>query len=434
MDTVLDLTVERAVAGGRMLARHEGAVVLVAGAIPGERVRARVDRVSRGTTWATVVDVIDASPDRRAPRCDPACGGSAYAHVRYERQTGLKGEVVADALRRIGRLALDAPVRVAASPDAGYRLRARLHVAGHRAGFFREGSHALCDPAPTGQLLPETLTAVAALIERLDRRVAECAEIVVAENVRADERVLHLVPRAGARLDDLVGHLGCPDAVTGVTTERGGLVAIAGRPAVTDAAADVFGPEGPASLRGAVWSRRPTTFFQGNRYLTGALVRRVVELAAGERFVDLYAGVGLFAVALATRGARGLAVEGDPAGAADLTNNAAPLGDRLKVMSGAVEDAVRLRLDPAPDVVVVDPPRTGVSPAALAGLVAWRTPLVVYVSCDPATFARDAARLVAAGYRLASIDGFDLFPNTPHVEVVAAFTRAGGADGPRPPQ
>src|SRR6185503_4769954 len=161
---VVEVVAERPVAGGRMLARHEGQVVLVAGAIPGERVRARVERVNKRTTWATVVEVISPSADRREPQCDLRCGGSAYAHIRYERQRECKAEVIADAFRRIGKVQLDAAVPVVASPEHGYRLRARLHVRHGKAGFFREGTHVLCDAAATGQLLPETMAAVEATL------------------------------------------------------------------------------------------------------------------------------------------------------------------------------------------------------------------------------------------------------------------------------
>jgi len=196
---------------------------------------------------------------------------------------------------------------------------------------------------------------------------------------------------------------------------------------VHDTAASLLGAEVAFDVPVA-WARRATSFFQGNRYLLGALVRRVMDAAAGERVVDLYSGVGLFALPLAARGSRVIAVEGDPSSGADLVENALPLADRIRVLRGSVEDAVVLRDLPAPDVVVLDPPRTGASPEALAGLLAWSAPRIVYVSCDPPTLARDSARLLAAGYRLQSIDAFDCFPNTPHVECVAVFEKG---DGPR---
>jgi 23S rRNA (uracil1939-C5)-methyltransferase len=410
MSSRLELTIERPVAGGRMLARHEGRVVLVAGAIPGERVVARVTRVSGHVTFADAVEIVDASPDRRTPAGDPACGGAAYAFIAYPRQLALKSEVIADAFRRIGKHALDRPVAVAPSPETGYRLRARLHVRGRQAGFFREGTHQLCAAGPTGQLLPETQSAIDQTLVALDERLAEVDALLVAENVDATERVVHVEPKPGARLDDVAGLSPLPAGVTGLTTvTHGRLTALAGMAMVTDAA---FG-----------LTRRAPSFFQANRHLVGDLVVRVLSAVTGDRFLDLYAGVGLFAVALARRGGQGLAAEGDRWSGEDLETNARPLRDRLRVFRGSVEEAVARPLDPPPDTVIVDPPRTGVSPEALAGALAWRAPKLVYVSCDPATLARDAARILAAGYHLASLEAFDLFPNTPHVEMLAVFER-----------
>ena len=205
-----------------MLARHEGRVVLVAGAIPGERVRARVERVARDVTLAAAVDVLEPSPDRREPPGDPACGGADYAHIRYDRQLAAQGR---DHRRRVpahrqGHARRPGAVRP--SPEHGYRLRARLHVRQRRAGFFREGTHRLCDAGATGQLLPETVTALDAALAAIDTRLAECDALVVSENVAATERVLHLEPRDGARLDDLADRVPLPPGVTGLTTGRHG--------------------------------------------------------------------------------------------------------------------------------------------------------------------------------------------------------------------
>jgi 23S rRNA (uracil1939-C5)-methyltransferase len=429
----LELVVERPVAGGRMLARHEGRIVFVSGAVPGERVRARVERRRQHVVWATVTAVLEASPDRREPPADPACGGMTYAHIDYARQLRLKGEVVVDAMRRIGRITLPDPVTVAPSPERGYRLRAGFHVGSGRAVFYREGSHRPCNPAATGLLSDVTMAAVDALVAALGSRLAECASLVVAENVAGSQRVTHLEPNDGARLVDLAGRFEMPSGVTGVTTStRGRFATIGGSPTVTDTAADLFDGDSPVGTLPA-WTRRASSFFQGNRFLTGSLVRRVLALAEGERCADLYAGVGLFAVALAARGAQVVAVEGDRSSGADLIANAGPFRERLRVVRAPVEAVAADRPDPPPDVVIVDPPRTGVSAEALQGILAWQTPRIVYVSCDPATLARDAARLGEAGYALRSIEAFDLFPNTPHIESVAAFDRATSASAPRSP-
>jgi 23S rRNA (uracil1939-C5)-methyltransferase len=421
---VVELAIERPVAGGRMLARHAGQVVFVAGAIPGERVRARIERVNRHAAWAQVVDVLDASTDRRTPAYDPACGGAFYAYIDYQRQRAIKADIIVDALRRIGRIELTEPVPVAASPERGYRLRARLHVRGRRAGFFREGSHLLCDASATGQLHPDALPAVDALLRVIDRRAPECEDLIISENIRATSRVVHLEPRQGARLDDLRVSLDELSGISGVTTDgRSETVTVAGEPSVLDTAEAVFGTDSPVDPS-VVWRRRASSFFQANRFLLGSLVRRVLDAIDAESCLDLYSGVGLFAVALASTGRRVVAVEGDRASGADLLINAVPWRERLSVRTVAVERFTRQPLaDRSVGAVIVDPPRTGVSAEALEGLARWSVPRIVYVSCDPPTLARDAARLAIAGYRLMSIDAFDLFPNTPHVEAVAVFQR-----------
>ena len=396
--------------------------MLVGGAIPGERVRARVERTTRQVIWAQAVEILEPSVDRREPIGDPACGGARYSHIRYSRQLELKSEIVADAFRRIGKMVIPRPPEVAASSERGYRLRARLHVKDARVGFVREGSHAICDAALTGQLHADTLAAVEWVSRALGSRLAECESLVVAENIAATERVVHLVPREAVHLDDLTLTLTDSSQLTGISTSVSGrAVVLAGAATVSDSAAQLFGANPPVDAS-VVWARRAASFFQGNRFLVGPLLRHVLAESAGDTCVDLYSGVGLFAVALAARGSRVIAVEGDAGSGEDLRANAAPWPSRMRIVMAAVEDFVRQPLAPRPDVALLDPPRSGASTPVLDALVRWRAPRVVYVSCDPPTLARDARRLVAAGYRLASVEAFDLFPNTPHVEMVAALT------------
>ena len=426
-DDELELDIERAVAGGRMLARHNGRIVFVAGAIPGERVRARVTRSSRQSLWADTTDVLQSSPDRRTPATDPACGGLAFAHISYGRQLKLKGQILADAFRRLARVDLETPL-VAPSTERGYRLRARLHVRDGRAGFFLEGTHTLCDARATGQLAPDAVDVVEAIVGALGPRAVDCDAVVVSENVEGTERAVHLEPRDGSRLDDAAAgparwFEAAAGGVTGISTlVRGQLTTIAGQPEVTDEAAALL-DEDAARYPLATWRRRPTSFFQGNRFLIGYLVRQVLALAAGDRVADLYCGVGLFAVPLAARGARVLAVEADRSSLADLSGNVDRWKTSVEIWRGAIEDCLRRPPLAHPSAVIVDPPRTGMSAEALDRLAAWSPPHIVYVSCDPATLARDSARLAGHGYRLLSLEGLDLFPNTPHVEAIAAFAR-----------
>jgi tRNA/tmRNA/rRNA uracil-C5-methylase (TrmA/RlmC/RlmD family) len=416
--SLVELQVERPVAGGRMLARLDGRVVFVAGAVPGERVRARLTKRTGKVVWADTVEVIEASADRRQTMGDPRCGGALYAHIAYARQLALKAEVIADTFRRIGKITLDRDVVVAASPEEGYRLRARLHVQGTRVGFLLEGSHALCDAEATRQLGSGAFEAVGRLREALGPALGACESIVVSENLAGLERVALCELRPDADPGRFAG-LPLTDGLSGVAVlTRRGMFTCAGHDRIVEHGRQLLGVE--TTLE---WTRQAASFFQGNRFLVGTLLQRVIDAAGAGHFVDLYSGIGLFAVALADRGATGMAVEGDAASGQDLTLNAAQSHGRLAVHLGPVEEVTASIPARRPDVVVVDPPRTGLSPEVVDGLLRWEAPRLVYVSCDVPTLARDAARFVAGGYRLSSLDALDMFPNTPHVECVAVFDR-----------
>ena len=191
---------------------------------------------------------------------------------------------------------------------------------------------------------------------------------------------------------------------------------------VTDTARDIFGNDPPVPA-GTTWTRQAASFFQANRYLVGSLARAVIDGVEGQHVADLYAGVGLFAVALAARGHHVIAVEGDRIAGRDLVTNAEPFRERLRPIRTSVEEALRKIGKERFDTIVLDPPRTGVSAPALDAVISLRVPRVVYVSCDPPTLARDSARLVASGYNLTSLQAFDLFPNTAHVETVVVWER-----------
>jgi 23S rRNA (uracil1939-C5)-methyltransferase len=418
----LSLKVEKPAAGGRMIARVDGQIVLVGGAIPGEQVTARVTRVAKGVAFAETVSVEVPSSDRRQPAVDAACGGNLYAHIDYARQLTIKAEVIADGLTRIGRVALPTPVVVASSPGDGYRMRARLHVQQGRVGFFREGSRQLCDARATRQLLATSCDAIEAVADGLRAPGFQGVhEIELAENVDASQRVVHLDSAVPIRRGDLEP-LGRTAGLTGLTVGQPG--AQGGPPAVQLAAGVPYVTDVLPTAGGAITLRRHVlAFFQGNRHLLARLVEHVATLLAGSaRVTDLYAGVGLFAVAaVRSGGAAVIAVEGDRLAALDLEANAAAAGG-IEVAHQAVE-AFLERQHPAPDVAIVDPPRTGLSKDALAGLLRLAAPRVVYVSCDVATMARDVRGLVNGGYLVGRIDAFDLFPNTPHVETVMVLSR-----------
>lgn len=423
-DALLTLHLEKPAAGGRMLARHDGMVVLVAGGIPGEVVRARIERTERSLAFATAVDVVEPHAARRAVTSDPRCGGAVYAHIEPAEQRRLKGELVLDALRRVGRVPWDAPVPVAASPERGYRMRARLHVREGLIGFFLEGTHRVCDPVATGQLHEAVEPVFAGLASELRHAgLRGEADIDLSENVPADQRAIHIEfdPDASVRLGDLRLTVPGVSGLSCSTRGRHGEHLVGGMPFVSDTLT-VTGMDGAAVP--VVLRRHARAFFQGNRFLLQNLVETVVGACPQGSVVDLYSGVGLFGVALAASGRHDVvAVEGHRASARDLRANAEPYGEAIRVYEAPVEQFLAQPGLARPDVLVLDPPRTGMTREALAGVAALAPARVVFVSCDVATFARDVRRFVDAGYGLRRLQAFDLFPNTAHVEVVAELSR-----------
>jgi 23S rRNA (uracil1939-C5)-methyltransferase len=412
---IITVDIERPVAGGRMLARHDGQIVFVSGTIPGEQVAARIERVARSVAHADTVDVLQPSRDRRSAS-DWRCGGREYAHIAYERQQALKAEVIGDAFRRIGRLPLPAPPLVMASPENGYRMRARFHAAGGRIGFFREGSHALCDAAATGQLSEGAVRWLEGAQRAMTPRLAHAIVAVeLAENVPASQRAVHVELREPV---DRAALLPLADGLTGLSVHHGSVAAsvVEGSPAVSDEIA--AGADGTAPLR---LSRNVRSFFQGNRFLLEPLARHVLSQVRSGPLVDLYAGVGLFGLAAAAAGHDAVTlVEGDASSGADLESNARQYGGNVRVARRSVEAALGAGLG-AVETCLVDPPRTGLSEGARAGVVRLNARRVVYVSCDVATLARDARALVDGGYTLGEVRAVDLFPSTAHVETVAVF-------------
>ena len=428
----VELTIEKPASGGRMIARHLGQIVLVRGAIPGERIRAWIERAEKRLAYAVTREVLEASPDRRDAGGDPLCGGALYSHIAYHRQLAIKSDVIRDAFARLGQCPIEHPIDVAASPEEGYRMRARFHVHGARAGFYREGTHQLCDAAVTKQLSPDAVTAVTRLAAALDRDAPGAAiSISLAENIAGNQRVAHVELAPRTRVDaDVFSRAAADAALAGISARdmESGQPIQTGDPVITDPLAAIAGERaGDATLQ-----RHAESFFQGNRFLLPALVAAVAEATPDTGDVlDLYAGVGLFSVALAALGRLEVtAVEGDRASGADLRENARAQAPRLAVYVESVEHYLR-RLPavvstkagrPAePATLIVDPPRTGLSKDALSGILHLAAGRIVYVSCDPPTLARDARRLLDAGYTLHSVRAFDLFPNTPHVETLAVF-------------
>ncbi|MGQ0521710.1 MAG: class I SAM-dependent RNA methyltransferase [Actinomycetota bacterium] len=399
MADLLDLEPTAMAAGGDALAREPGGrVVFVAGALPGERVRARLTEERRDYARGVAVEVLAPSPDRVAPPC-PAlaagCGGCTWQHVSAEGQVRLKAAVVVDALRRIGRMA-DPPEPVAVPlPAPALRTTARLAVTEEgRAGHRRRGGD---EAVPTASCL-----AAHPLLEELivHGSYPGAGEVLLRAGVASGERVVSARRRAGQVV--------VPAGVL-VVSEK--------------AARRGFVHEEVAGRRFRISA---ASFFQPGPVAAAALAEAVVE-AAGDGagagpVVDAYAGVGLFASVLgAASGSPVTAVESSPAAAADARANLSDLDARVvtievgrwKPPSGAGR----------PALVVADPARSGLGRPGAAALAAAGAPRLVLVSCDPASLGRDAGLLATAGYRLTSVALVDAFPHTFHVETVSRFDR-----------
>lgn len=392
----------------------DGRVVFVDGGIPGERVELLDVRTHKRVLRARAGQIVEAGSDRVEPRCAHfgTCGGCRWQHVRYSAQLDAKRQIVLDALKRIGGISLEEKIEIVPSPDAyAYRARARWIESVEGFGYRVRGSKL---PSPVDVCPVLVPTAEAALIARVAARQAQPVASPPEDGVHGSKRrrAKEWVVTAGSEGPALVSRSGA------------GSSARARREKPESVSIEVGGE----SLRVSGES-----FVQGNALLWDSLASAVraeclVDLAgvATARFVELYAGIGFFTLGLAREFASGLALESDRSALADLAFNLrrADLAGRVEILSGRVETRGDLaaRIESG-DVLLVDPPRMGLDPAVREAIAAKGPSRVVYVSCDPATLARDLRELGAAGYRIASLRAFDLFPQTPHVESVVRLDR-----------
>lgn len=376
MMPTLELELETMTPGGEALARHEGMVIFVPFGVPGERVRARITERKKRFARAEVVDVLRPAPHRVAPICRffGICGGCEWQQIEYAAQVGYKGAIVAEQFSRIGKFE-DAQVLpcIPSSSLYGYRNRARLaRSPRNRPGYRAAQSHAVVE-------------------------VDDCPILEADLN-----RQLHELARIGLPPGDGDWELRPDDPMMQVGDFR--------------------------------YSVSPDSFFQVNTLIAARLVDEVLarlDLRGQERVLDLYCGVGLFTLPLSLRAAHVTGVEFSPSATADAAANLAALRvehphmAETTILTATVEEAlVRPEIaDGRWDAVVLDPPRAGVDRAALEHLLGLRPPQIVYVSCDPATLARDARILADGGYVLGPTQPLDMFPQTHHVESVVRFSR-----------
>jgi 23S rRNA (uracil1939-C5)-methyltransferase len=379
---LVEVTIERLIAGGDGIARHEGLPIFVPRSAPGDRLRVRLNERKNDYGRAEIVEILTPGAGRRAAPCPhfARCGGCDLQHLEDGLQAQLKAAAVLETLSRLGGIAPPEAVDVITGDSWGYRLRTQLHLErrGDRvaAGYFARGSHELVEVDSCPILVPA-----------LERELAGLAQ---------------LSGEPPRRLDLVAGDDGT----------------ISAAPVTADL------PRGELSITVGEFSYAfdARCFFQGHRGLLPGLIEAVVGTEGGDTAFDLYCGVGLFALPLARRYRQVVAVEGDSTSARFARTNARRNHvDNLEIVARSLESWVRA-LPRGADRVVVDPPRAGLSLLVRRLLMDRGPRRLTYVSCHPAALARDLRELLQA-YRLATLALIDLFPQTGHIEAVVQLDR-----------
>ena len=384
-----DVHIDKWVYGGEGLARIDGRVVLVPAVVPGET--ARID--ASDDVHARLLEVLAPAPERVAPPCPlfTICGGCHYQQAPYEFQLARKVEILREQLQRVGKIQFEGQIGVLSGPPLGYRNRAQFRVAKGKIGYLAARSHELVPvdgECPISS--PGLNRALAEMRERLHDprfpRFVQSLEIFTNES-DVQINVIEAGHPVARRFYDWCGSQQALDYQT------------------------TFG----------VFRVSSRSFFQVNRFLVEKLVEAALPQEGGESALDLYAGVGLFALPMARRFRSVTAVESGSSAAHDLAFNTSRAELDVKMEQARVEDHLA-RLDATPEFVLADPPRAGLGKDVVRELLRLAPPRVTIVSCDPATLARDLAGL--SGYHIDSLTLVDLFPQTYHLETIARLRRA----------
>ncbi|MDF5757937.1 class I SAM-dependent RNA methyltransferase [Spongiactinospora sp. TRM90649] len=415
--TLLEMTVDRVANGGWCVGRHEGRVVFVRHALPGERVRAEVTEETARFLRADAVEILDPSPDRVTPPCPYAgpgrCGGCDWQHAALPAQRALKAAVVAEQLARLAGIEREVVVEeVPGAPEGlGWRTRVRFAVRPDGvAGLRRHRSH---DIEPVDACLIAHPDAEAAGVETKSWRGASYVEVIASSE---GDRAVVVTPKG--RRGVAVPDLDAPAAVL-VDEGRGRTEAVRGKGTLRER----VGERSFEVTGSGFWQVHP-----GAAETLLGVVLGFADPRPGERAVDLYCGAGLFTAGLADAvGHEGavVGVESETPAVRDARRNLSGL-PQARIERGRVERVLERLAEQGADLVVADPPRAGLGREVVAGIVALAPGRIVYVSCDPATMARDIALFAGHGHTLESLRAFDAFPMTHHVECVALLTASGG--------
>ncbi|MGC9357137.1 MAG: 23S rRNA (uracil(1939)-C(5))-methyltransferase RlmD [Anaerolineae bacterium] len=396
--------------GGEAIGRHEGRVIFVPYAIPGERIRAEVVEQHKRYARARLIEVLDPSPSRTEPPCpyfgQGKCGGCQLQHIDYAVQAQIKGLVVVDQMERVGKFE-EPPVLEPLLDEKGWEYRShsryRTTPEGH-PGFLASDSHRVVPidfcllSHPRQSELYQALDMTQPDVEQMELRVGTATGDMMVVLQTYDEEPPAL-------------EVDFPLSVVQVTHDTATSPLI-GLDYITEIYHD------------REFRISATSFYQVNTAQAERLVEIVLgaaDLTGSEGVLELYSGIGLFTAFLAPEAKQVTGIEVNPDAVDDALHNVGD-ADNVTFLEGLVEDALPA-VDHTVDVALLDPPRGGVERHALDGLIAYHPARIVYVSCDPATLARDARRLVRSGYELAWVQPVDLFPQTYHIENVALFNR-----------
>jgi 23S rRNA (uracil1939-C5)-methyltransferase len=442
------LTIEKLIYGGDGLAHlpaepgGRGKAVFVPFVLPGEKVEASLTEQKGGFARARAKNIVEPSPRRIAPDCPyfGECGGCHYQHIHYEHQLETKKEILRETLRRTAKIELSSEIEVHPSPPWNYRNRSRLQVEtspSFSAGYFKMRSHELLAVEACPISSPLINRGIAALWQsgrtgKVPRGVRELeffanaddSQMLVEISCSPDARraaVRTWVEELRASLVEIAGVVVFREAAVGGQTTQEKLLAV-GSNHVT------------YHTQKAAYRVSAGSFFQVNRFLTDELMKIVTAGQSGKLALDLYAGVGLFSTALAGDFHHIVSVESSQTSAADLAYNLTTNGERVQAATeqylARAESTGRIGKGAIlphnfhePDLAVVDPPRSGLGERVARLVGTLGAPRVVYVSCDPATLARDLITLLASGYRIEQIHLVDLFPQTYHLESVVHLSR-----------
>ena len=434
LSALQSLSIEKVVAGGKGLSRLGHQVVLVPGVLPGESVLARIGHKRHGVRQAEVVDITHPSSERRVPPCPifGQCGGCQFQHQTYGSQLTQKREMLREAFLRIGKLTIDSIPEVIPSPHPfGYRTVVRLAVFQNKGrfhlGFFREGTrtyiHAtdcLLVPDAVRDIMngvSERLVAQRRLpvfLQSIEIRWSELTKTALLVFRGSHDGLGHV--HSFLRLFDDIPHIS--GWIFEATKPDGSM---ASKPPVVEGQEYLIQRFESLTLR--IGYR---AFVQANWAIYEAIGRTLADWVGdikGQRVLELFAGVGALGLSLARKGALVTLVEANAFALADARQSAnlSHVG-RCRFRKGTAESFFSNTSADQYEVVLVDPPRTGLSELATKAIGTIRPPRLFYVSCDPATLARDLSRLSVHGYHINRVQPFDMFPQTAHIETLVELT------------